>query len=165
MAYSNVPGTHIAHRVYDLSTGEQVPADEITWSTDSPGFITLSSDGSYHLGLGSGRLFASWNGHTASCWIEGRESGEGLYIGLVSAISVDGEEIYVGLNDNTIAGLGEGATVTWTVSDPSIVRLVVDADGYGVTACPQGIGGVYITCTATLADGSSRYNYCSIIAL
>ena len=167
LATVTVPGTRgVPHNVYDLSTGEQINEDEITWSTDSPNLILLNPDGTYRVsGSGAGNLIASWRGYTATARIEVEGPEGSLYLGLVSAVSRNGETVYLELNDNTIAGLGEGATVTWTVSDPSIVRLVVDADGYGVTACPQGIGGVYITCTATLADGSSIYNYCSIIAL
>ena len=167
VAVVTVPGTRgVPHNVYDMSTGEVINEDEISWSTDSPNLISLNPDGTYRAsGSGAGNLIASWRGYTTTCRIEVKDFGESLYLGLLSAISRDGEEIYVGLNDNTIAGLGEGATVAWTVSDPSIVRLEVDSDGYGVTACPQGIGGVYITCTATLADGSSLYNYCNIIAI
>ena len=128
--------------------------------------IALNSDGTYRArGSGTAYLTASWNGYTSSCRIDLVDSEDTVYLGLVSTITHPGEETPVVLNQNTRSELGEGAIVTWTVDNPSVVQLEISADGFGVTARSLNVGAAVITCTAVLPDGTSLYNYTNIIVI
>ena len=165
-AFVGVPSTRgVPHTVYNLSTGEEIPASEITWSTDSPGIIDLSSDGTYHHGTGVGHITASWNGYTSTCLVETRDFDDTLYLGMTGAVIKQGSSVRFSLNENTIAKLGAGAAVSWVVQNPSLIRIEVDSDGYGVTVYGENIGSTYITCTAAKADGTSLYNYASVVVI
>ena len=84
---------------------------------------------------------------------------------MTGAVIKQGSSVRFSLNENTIAKLGAGAAVSWVVQNPSLIRIEVDSDGYGVTVYGENIGSTYITCTAAKADGTSLYNYASVVVI
>lgn len=116
-------------------------------------------------GVGTAYITASWNGYTARGRIDLVDPDDTIHVGLVSAPTAPGEETKIELSTSTVAKLGEGFTVSWTVDQPSVARIEVRPDGLGITAYSQSYGVAVITCTVALSDGTSRHTYINILVL
>ena len=166
LTYDMDPGQQlgIPTSVYDFSTGEEVPASEIVWSTDRPDLIQLNSDGTFS-GLGQegvATLTATWNGYTAHGTIYLVDTEDSFWGGLASTVSAPGRMVNCGLYEETVFRFGDDFTTEWTVDDPSVVQIEPHEDGLGVKIYSLNYGAAVVTCTITWSDGTVRQWHISV---
>ena len=173
--------------VYDLSpealdTETPIPSEEISFTSESPNLIAISSmddnSGNTYAGFvglgreGTGYITATWNGQTARCRVDLVNLGDGISLTPLGAVRCPGERSLVTLLDGSFASdFGEEYTVEWTVSDPAVIRLepVETPDDFAylgehsaqLTFLDYGVASV--TCRVTWLDGTVRQAYSSYI--
>ena len=160
------PGSYVASvmPVFDFSNGEEIPPSEITWSTETPNLINLNPDGSYEVldSEGTAYITASWNGYTSRCRIEIVPFRDTISANMVTEATGPGRTSYISLYENSLSRFGDGYTISWSVDDPSVVKLEPDSSGLSATAYSLTFGNALITAAVTWPDGSVRQCYINI---
>ena len=148
---------------FNNETGAKISYDELTWRSDDPGVIQIT-DGNVATtqSEGSTYLTAEWNGYTARCLVDIAERSNTISLDHTGRTCSVGSEWMVTLYNYSLEPFGEGYTVEWSVSDPSILSFepTMNEDGeYAAMVYPLALGDAYLTCTVTWPDGTVRKDY------
>ena len=139
----------------------------ITWTNETPNILSFDErDHSIRgLSVGTGRLTAAWNGHTASMTVHILPKGEALALSSLGLFISPGNQASTQLYvfDST-RYYGQDYAVAWSVDHPEILTLEETAinGNPAVRFTARQCGDVVITCRVTLPDGSSTETYCCV---
>ena len=139
----------------------------ITWTNETPDILSFDErDFSIRsLSVGTGRLSAAWNGHTASMTVHVVPKGEQLALSALGLFISPGDrastQLYV--FDST-RYYGQNYTIQWSVDHPEILTLEETTinGNPAVRFTANRCGDAVITCRVTLPDGSSTETYCCV---
>ena len=144
--------------------------DGLVWENESPDLLslntstqTLRSNGA----SGTGYINVSWNGYTSRMQVRVVPTADQINLSMLSSFcSPDTTQTVSLYVFDTSKFYGQDYTVSWSVDDPSVVRLLgetVSSKGYpSMRYTTLDYGDALITCRVTLPDGTYSEAFCSV---